>query len=127
MCGNSNLIATSNIVYITQDKVTLKMFASLIQLGKVERALDLVSRLNLEKSFDLAMTIADKNRKLVQMIDIVREQKFPDSDDEDEEMENNTMDSITHDMDRKRISPDSNTRGRVQLINDGRNVRPRNC
>jgi chromosome transmission fidelity protein 4 len=59
-----------------QDKVTLKMFASIVEAGKLERALDLVERLHLEKSYDLAMTIADQHRKLVDRIEEVKDRRF---------------------------------------------------
>jgi chromosome transmission fidelity protein 4 len=59
-----------------QDKVTLKMFASTVEAGKLERSLDLVERLHLEKSLDLAMTIADSHRKLVDLIEDVKDRKF---------------------------------------------------
>ena len=58
------------------DKVTLKMFAATVEAGKLERALDLVHRFHLEKSYDLAMTIADAHRRLVDMIDDAKERRF---------------------------------------------------
>jgi hypothetical protein len=81
-----------------QDKVTLKMFAAIVEAGKLERALDLVERLHLEKSFELAMTIADNHRKLVDFIEDVKDRRFPP-----EEME------YTSEYDRPRISPDNNS------------------
>jgi chromosome transmission fidelity protein 4 len=53
------------------------MFAATIEASKLERALDLVERLHLEKSFDLAMTIANNHRKLVDLIEDVKNNKFP--------------------------------------------------
>ena len=63
------------------DKVTLKLFATMVEAGKVERALDLVSRLHLEKSFDLAMTIADHQRTLVDLIQNCKDQRFDGGSD----------------------------------------------
>jgi chromosome transmission fidelity protein 4 len=52
------------------------MFASIVEAGKLERALDLVERLHLEKSYDLAMTIADQHRKLVDRIEETKDRRF---------------------------------------------------
>lgn len=103
------------------DKVTLKMFAAIIEAGKLERALDLVDRLNLEKSFDLAMTIADAHRSLVDLIEDAKDRKFGGPDlttgspqyhsDEDDEP--------------PRISPDSGSRKRSLGDFGGRQVRPK--
>lgn len=67
------------------DKVTLKLFASMVEAGKLERALDLMERLHLERSFDVAMQIADRHRKLVDRIEQVRDRKFPPAEEEEEE------------------------------------------
>ena len=67
------------------DKVTLKLFASMVEAGKLERALDLMERLHLERSFDVAMKIADRHRKLVDRIEQVRDRKFPPEDEEDDD------------------------------------------
>jgi chromosome transmission fidelity protein 4 len=102
-----------------QDKVTLKMFASIIEAGKLERALDLVERLHLEKSFDLAMTIADNHRKLVSLIEQVKERKFPDQASDDEEPGGDDYDdeSVVRrpqtNHGGKRISPDSTQKSRM--------------
>ena len=64
----------SNIYF--QDKVTLKLFAASVQAGKLERALDLVERLHIEKSFDLAMVIADSHRRLVDLIEQAKDNRF---------------------------------------------------
>ena len=42
----------------------------------MERALDLVNRFNLEKTFDLAITLADRNPKLADLIEEARDRKF---------------------------------------------------
>mmetsp|Transcript_23729 Transcript_23729/g.65943 ORF Transcript_23729/g.65943 Transcript_23729/m.65943 type:complete len:121 (+) Transcript_23729:2-364(+) len=60
------------------DKITLKMFAATVDAGKLEKALDLVERLNNEKSFDIAMKTADNHRKLVDLIENAKYSKFGD-------------------------------------------------
>jgi hypothetical protein len=103
---------TPFIINFDQDKVTLKMFAFLIETGKLERALDLVHRLHFEKSFDIAMTIADKHRKLVSLIEQVKGRKFPEvvDEEEDEYIDDESVIRTTEIDDRKRISPDSSQR-----------------
>ena len=94
------------------DKVTLKLFASTLDAGKVERALDLVDRLHLEKSYDLAIRLADHNRKLVDFIYDAKERKFMVEAEMDETEEYSEDDSPGTDfMDRlapsRQISPDA--------------------
>jgi chromosome transmission fidelity protein 4 len=93
------------------DKVTLKLFASIVEAGKLERALDLVERLHLERSFDLAMTIADRHRKLVDRIENVKELKFPvdEEDNAGEESYLSATDSPleTNSRDFSSITPDA--------------------
>lgn len=68
------------------DKVTLKMFAAVVEAAKLERALDLVERLHLERSFEVALKIASRHRKLADLIEEARDRKFPvDDADEDDE------------------------------------------
>eukprot|EP00584_Thalassiosira_punctigera_P002193 CAMPEP_0172533418 /NCGR_PEP_ID=MMETSP1067-20121228/6134_1 /TAXON_ID=265564 ORGANISM="Thalassiosira punctigera, Strain Tpunct2005C2" /NCGR_SAMPLE_ID=MMETSP1067 /ASSEMBLY_ACC=CAM_ASM_000444 /LENGTH=1269 /DNA_ID=CAMNT_0013318063 /DNA_START=140 /DNA_END=3949 /DNA_ORIENTATION=+ len=69
------------------DKVTLKLFGSVVQSGKVERGYDLVQRLHSEKSYDIAIQMADRigHRKLSDRIDELRLRKFPPIDEEEEE------------------------------------------
>jgi chromosome transmission fidelity protein 4 len=101
------------------------MFASAIAAGKLERALDLTERLHLEKSFDLAMTIADNHRKLVSLIEKSKEKKFElRFHDEDIDTVENSSFPWT---DRKRISPDSVAmKGKHQLGDSfSRNIRPK--
>jgi hypothetical protein len=109
------------------------MFASTVEAGKLERALDLVYRLHLEKSFDLAMTIADSHRKLVDMIEEAKDRKFGDLDDDDDEEEGyydeETESPVNtgHSAVTKRISPDSTLK--VKRPFDGvpaRHVKPKN-
>jgi len=60
------------------DKVILKSCFIAIEAGKVELALDLVSRLRLEKSFDIALQASErKNRRtLSDRIDTLRNKRF---------------------------------------------------
>jgi hypothetical protein len=78
------------------------MFAATIEAGKLERALDLVERLHLEKSFDLAMTIADNHRKLVDLIEDVKYSKFAP-----QEADYTEPDYDEQDVSSQRITPDS--------------------
>ena len=66
-----------------KDKVTLKLFASVVQAGKVERGFDLVQRLHSEKAMDLAIQMADRvgHRKLSDRIEEVKLQKYPPIDE----------------------------------------------
>jgi chromosome transmission fidelity protein 4 len=60
------------------DKVTLKFFMATVESGKLESALDLTNRLHLEKSFDIAVTIAERmnHRNLSDRIEEVKDRKF---------------------------------------------------
>lgn len=94
---------------VLQDKVTLKIFAGTVEAGKLERALDLVERLHLEKSYDLAMTIADNHRKLVDRIEEAKDRRFGsdyanDQTDDPEEYEDEDP-ADTYES--SRITPDS--------------------
>lgn len=115
-----------------QDKVTLKMFAAAFNANKVERALDLVERLHLEQSFDLAMQIADSNRKLVDRVEEAKQNKFGDSDDLDDGVDgddDSEMDIPTSATDtRNRISPDASMgRKRTGSTFDDRRVRQKSA
>ena len=70
----------------------MKLFASTLDAGKAERALDLVDRLHLEKSYDLAMRLADSNRKLVDLIEDAKFKRFAVDDDDDDADEFDTED-----------------------------------
>jgi chromosome transmission fidelity protein 4 len=67
------------------DKITLKLFFKMIEVSKLEAALDLVNRLHLEQSFEIAMTAADRSnyRKLSDRIFTMREQRFNSNQDDD--------------------------------------------
>jgi len=93
------------------DKVTLKLLAATIDAEKLERALDLVQRLHLEKSYDLAIRIADSHRKLADLIEDAKERRFaPDEDmdgddyDEDHSPRATAMDRLGPS---RQISPDA--------------------
>lgn len=77
------------------DKVTLKLFMASVEVGKVERALDLVERLHLEKSFEIAITVADKMnfRALSDKIEIVKDCRFGVLDNEEDDTEDMFPDS----------------------------------
>ena len=68
-----------------QDKVTLKLFSSVVQSSKVERGYDLVQRLHSEKNYDIAIKMADRigHRKLSDCIDAARLRKYPPLDEEE--------------------------------------------
>ena len=71
----------------TLDKVTLKLFDMTVKAGKLERALDLVARLHLEKSYEIAMQLADQHDKLVDLIEEAKENHFGGPYEDDEEAE----------------------------------------
>jgi len=58
------------------DKVTLKLFAGMMDEGKVERALDLVDRLHLPKSFEIAARMAEHNRRVADFIEDAKHRYF---------------------------------------------------
>lgn len=67
--------------------MTLKLFATVVQAGKVERGFDLVQRLHSEKAMDLAIQMADRvgHRKLSDRIEEVKLQKYPPIDEYNDE------------------------------------------
>ena len=103
----------------------------------MERALDLVDRLNLEMSFELAMDLADHDRTLVDRIQNRKDIKFgghfDDDDDEEEEEEDyyESPEDSAPTLNRPRISPDSTAvqmNRKRQLVDDGqasRRFRPK--
>lgn len=107
-----------------QDKVTIKTIAVNIEEGKLERALDLVKRLHLEKSYDIVMALADRHRDLVERIEKVKEWKFAGDDgtgsSSDEE------DTKTHELNSysgRQITPEVNDKRIWEGGDDGRRVR----
>ena len=65
--------------------MTLKLFNEIIKAGKVERALSLVHRFHLEKSYDIAIQVSDRmgHRKLSDFIEDSKLQRFPSVEDDD--------------------------------------------
>ena len=103
------------------------MFTAIVEAGKLERALDLVERLHLEKSFEIAMTIADHHRKLVDLIEDVKERRFSSmmmeyTADDESPMDSAPMTSFR----RPKISPDNSSLLKRSLQNEEmRHVRPK--
>lgn len=77
-----------------------------LDAGKLERALDLVDRLHLEKSFDLAIRLADHNRKLVELIEEAKNRNFFLQDEVGASPTTEIMSRLTPS---RQISPDANT------------------
>ena len=103
-------------MFLPKDKVTLKFLAATVEAGKLEKALDLVFRLHLEQSFDLAMVIADKHRRLVDLIEDARDRKFGR---EEEEFGEETPEFDDFDDDhRQRITPDGPSRVSKRAFED---------
>ena len=69
------------------DKVTLKLFMATVEAGKLERSLDLVERLHLEKSFEIAITVAERmnHRNLTDKIEDVKDRRFAAEEEDQEE------------------------------------------
>lgn len=82
----------------------LKLFSEVVQSGKLDRALDLVDRLHLEKSYELAIKLSAGYRKLADLIEDAKEDKFGHGFAE-------SPDYLTHgveDMEpQRRITPDA--------------------
>ena len=68
------------------------MFAATIDEEKLERALDLVHRLHLEKSYDLAIRIADNHRKLADLVEDAKERRFAPEEEEEEDYDDDEED-----------------------------------
>lgn len=113
---------------IAQDKVTIKTFAATIEAGKLERALDLVNRLHLKQSYDIAMTLAANHRKMVELIEKAKKLKFAsvnanassDADDDDDEV----VPTTSSDQGRQ-ITPEMTEKRRREEAEQGRSVRVR--
>jgi len=100
------------------------MFAAVVEAGKPERALDLVDRLHNEKSYDLAMAIADSHRKLVDLIEDRKDAKFGGQYDEEEEDEYEDSPEFAGQTDgRPRISPDNMARIGKRPLDDSDETR----
>ena len=86
----------------------------MVDAGKLESAFDLVSRLHTEKSFDIAVRLADRQYKLADEIDNMKKIKFPHDDYEYDEDNIKNAFQMTKPMENhfdrsnsKQISPDS--------------------
>ena len=66
------------------DKITLKLFFKMLESSRLEAALDLVHRLHLEKSFEIAMESADRSRhpKLSDKIYAIKEDRFNQNEED---------------------------------------------
>jgi tRNA A37 N6-isopentenylltransferase MiaA len=59
-----------NLLRKQVDKVTIKLFAAMVDNGKFDNALELVNRLHSEKSYEIAMVYADRqNERLAKRIE----------------------------------------------------------
>ena len=107
------------------DKVVLKLFNTTVEAGKLERALDLVGRLHMEQSYDIASKLADSHRKhkLVDLIEEAKEERFGGGQDDDEESLEATPATSANAYDRRRISPDSSERLGKRSFHDDSNPR----
>lgn len=96
------------------DKITLKLFNTFITARKVERALDLASRFHTEKTFDIAITAADRMGlgRLCERIEELKNQKFPPIDENSDE---ESYDSGVGEK-RNRIADEPRITSRQQLM-----------
>lgn len=86
----------------------------MVDAGKFESAFDLVGRLHSEKSFEIAIRLADRHHKLADEVERLKKYKFPDDDDFNEdytEYDRGTTTSL-HDysdecLQSKQISPET--------------------
>lgn len=93
------------MLFHKQDKVTLKLFAAMVDANKLERALDLVGRLHLEKSYEIAIQLADRHHTLADLVEEAKIQRFAVEEEEEEieeeQYEEEEMDEQSH------LSPDT--------------------
>lgn len=113
-----------------QDKVTIKTLAAYIEEGKLERALDLVKRLHLEKSFDIVMALCDNHRNLVALIEAAKEKKFASTTDDGSNSSSEDEDYAgTHEPrsynDGRHITPETRDKRSTEGAEHGRSVRSR--
>ena len=103
----------SNPDSFPQDKVTLRLYSGMVDAGKLDSAFDLVSRLHSEKSYDIAMRLADRNYKLADEVERLKKYKFPDDDASedsyiaDDTGASNTFSDLSGGIRSKQISPES--------------------
>jgi chromosome transmission fidelity protein 4 len=82
----------------------LKLFAATVDAENLEGALDLVDRLHLEKSFNLAIRLADHHRKLADLIEDAKDRRFAPEEEEDSPEDTTFMDRLAPS---RQISPDA--------------------
>ena len=94
--------------------MTLRLYSGLVDAGKLESAFDLVSRLHSEKSYDIAIRLADRQYKLADEVEKMKKYKFPNEDDHydddytsDDFQNSNTVISHSQGIPSKQVSPDS--------------------
>ena len=87
--------------------MTLKLFAAMVDSSKLERALDLVDRLHLEVSYNLAIQIADRHDKLADLIEEARDRKYRAADSEDKGLDDIDDDEIRSDEEDNQHSPEA--------------------
>lgn len=102
------------------DKVTLKLLFKMIETSKVEAALDLVHRLHLEQSLEIAMTAADRSshRKLSDKIFAIKEARFPIENDDENSHEDDLSNADTTDFPNDHVLESR----RVSVSPDGANL-----
>jgi hypothetical protein len=118
--------------------VTLKLFATYVEAEKLERAYDLVRMLHLERSYVVAVKIAEAENRdnLADKIEEDMKIRFAAPEDEldDYDEELSRTDGYSDDDDElgsppRHISPEPNQlaskRALPNLVMRGRNVRPR--
>ena len=111
-CDANELEKEYNAMCRQVDKITIKLFAAMVEAGKYDGALELVSRLHSKKSYDIAMRYADRhNNKLAAEIEVEMKFKFGEEDDgydvNGDVGFSNTFMKRCDDVQSKQISPDS--------------------
>lgn len=98
--------------------MVLKLFASVVQSGKMDRALDLIDRLHLEKSYELAIKLSSGHHRLMDSIEDAKDRKFGRLQDDTlaDTPEYTTRRDDDFDVER-RITPDARPLKRA-LVND---------
>ena len=85
----------------------------MVDAGKLDSAFDLVSRLHSEKSYDIAIRLADRNYKLADEVEKLKKYKFPADDEseasytDDDAGAANTFSDLSGSIRSKQISPES--------------------
>lgn len=100
--------------------MTLKLFMNMADAGKVESALDLVDRLHLEKSFDIAITVADRlnHRNLSDRIEEKKDIRFA----VDDPMEDDAQDK--YDAPFGNYAEEDDLAGQEEDAHTGRRISP---